>query len=85
MSPALSLAVFSSNYGRTAFKESCLESAFVVSSSWELRSLNVGDKFPIKMTKHLVRGIILLDYAVSWLQMVDNTGVVSVARQFRDF
>lgn len=24
------------------------------------------------MTKHLVRGIILLDYAVSWLQMVDS-------------
>lgn len=36
------------------------------------------------MTKHLVGGIILLDCTVIWLQMVDNTGVVLVARQLKE-
>lgn len=47
-------------------------------------SINVNAKFPIKMTKHLVGGIILLDCTVIWLQMVDNTGVVLVARQLKE-
>lgn len=36
------------------------------------------------MTKHLVGGIILLDCTVIWLQMVDNTGVLLVARQLKE-
>lgn len=33
-------------------------------------SINVSSKFPIKMTKHLVGGIILLDCTIIWFQMV---------------
>lgn len=47
-------------------------------------SINVNATFPIKMTKHLVGGIILLDCTVIWLQMVDNTGVLLVARQLKE-